>query len=247
MSVERLLDHRRLWAAKPVLARVYAPWFDALLEAAPRGARVLEIGAGPGLLEPRAREKRRDLRWVASDIHAVEWNDLAADAGRLPLRDGSVGAVVGLDVLHHLARPAAFFAESARVLAPGGRIAVVEPWITPFSWPIYRFLHQEDCRLSVDPWDPFPGEAKDSFEGDAAVPWRLVRDTGREKWRALGLEPPRVRRINALAYVATLGFRTGSLLPMPLCKPAMALDRLAGPLAPLLALRARVTWEKASV
>ena len=78
------------------------------------------------------------------------------------------------------------------------------------------------------------------------MPWRLVRDTGAERWRALGLEPPRVRRINALAYVATLGFRTGSLLPMPLCKPAMALDRLAGPLAPLLALRARVTWEKAS-
>src|SRR5512147_2187323 len=133
MSVERLLEHRRLWAAKPVLARVYEPWFDALLEAAPRGARVLEVGAGPGLFEPWARQARPDLRWVASDLHVMPWNDLAADAGRLPLRDACVGAVVGLDVLHHFASPAAFFAEAARVPAPGGRIALVEPWITPLS------------------------------------------------------------------------------------------------------------------
>jgi SAM-dependent methyltransferase len=245
VSVERLLEHRRLWAAKPVLARVYEPWFDALLAAAPPGARVLEVGAGPGLLEPRAGRTRPDLRWVASDIHAVPWNDLAADAGRLPLRDASVGAVVGLDVLHHFARPAAFFAEAARVLVPGGRIALVEPWITPLSWLVYRFLHQEDCRLSVDAWDPFPGPGKDSFAGDAAVPWRIARDTGAARWRELGLAPPRIARINALAYAATLGFRAGSLLPLRLCGPAMAVDRAARPLAPLLALRASLTWERA--
>jgi SAM-dependent methyltransferase len=241
VSVERLVEHRRLWAAKPVLARVYEPWFDALLDAAPRGARVLEVGAGPGLLEPRARARRADLRWVATDIHPVPWNALAADAGRLPLRGGAVGAVVGLDVLHHLGEPAAFFAESARVLVPGGRLALVEPWITPLSWVIYRFFHQEDCRLSVDPWNPFR-EGKDSFDGDAAVPWRLVRDTGAAGWRSLGFAPPRVRRVNALAYVATLGFRAGSLLPLSLAEPALALDRLARPLARLLALRAELTW-----
>jgi len=244
VSVERLLEHRRLWAAKPVLARVYEPWFDALLDAAPRGARVLEVGAGPGLLEPRARATRPDLRWVATDLHAVPWNTLAADAGRLPIRGATVDAVVGLDVLHHLGDPAAFFAEAARVLPAGGRLALVEPWITPFSWVIYRFLHQEDCRLSVDPWRPFPGEGKDSFEGDAAVPWRLVRDTGEARWRELGLAPPRVRRVNALAYLATLGFRPRSLLPLGLAGTAAALDRAAGPLAPLLALRAELTWER---
>jgi SAM-dependent methyltransferase len=245
VSVERLLEHRRLWASKPVLARVYEPWFDALLAAAPHGARVLEVGAGPGLLEPRAREKRPDLRWVATDIHAVPWNALAADAGRLPVGNAAVGAVVGLDVLHHLPDPAAFFAESARVLSPGGRLALVEPWITPLSWLIYHVLHQEECRLSVDPWRPFPGEGKDSFDGDAAVPWRLVRDTDAARWRSLGLAPPRVRRVNALAYVATLGFRKASLLPLPLAAPAMALDRAARPLAPLVALRAEITWERA--
>jgi SAM-dependent methyltransferase len=243
VSVERLHEHRRLWAAKPVLARVYAPWMDALLAEAEPGARVLEVGAGPGFLSLRARERRPDLRLTASDLHPLPWNSVAADAGRLPLASGSVQAVIGLDVLHHLASPEGFFREAARVLADGGHLALVEPWITPLSWVVYRFFHQEDCRLSVDPWHPFP-PGKDSFEGDAAVPWRIARDTPRGRWRELGLSPPRVRRLNAFAYVLSLGFRPGSLLPLPLASPAMALDRATSPLAPLTALRAVLTWRR---
>ncbi len=246
MSRERLLEHRRLWRAKPVLARVYDPWFRALLSAAPAGARVLEIGAGPGFLAEAARAARPDLRWLASDLHAVPWNTLAADAGRLPLATACVQAVVGLDVLHHLPDPAGFFREAARVLAPGGRLALVEPWITPFSWLVYRFFHQEECRLSVDPWQPFPRQGKDSFDGDAAVPWRLLRTTPTVRWRELGLQPPRTRLINAFAYLLTLGFRPGSLLPAAAAAAVVSVDELSRPLAWFVALRARIEWEKAT-
>jgi len=245
LSLERLLEHRRLWRDKPVLARVYAPWFTALLDAAAPGARVLEVGAGPGWLAEAARERRPDLRWVASDLHPAPWNTLCADAGRLPLAAHSVDAVVGLDVLHHLAAPADFFRESARALRPGGRLALVEPWITPFSWVIYRFFHQEDCRLGVDPWRPFAGVAKDSFDGDAAVPWRMARDTPADRWNALGLRPPRVVRLNAFAYLLSLGFRPVSLLPEGVAPALVAADRATRPLAPLTALRALLTWETA--
>jgi SAM-dependent methyltransferase len=153
--------------------------------------------------------------------------------------------VLGLDVLHHLARPAAFFREAARVLRGEGRLALVEPWISLLSWVVYRFLHQEGCRLSVDPWEPFPAGGKDSFDGDAAVPWKLVRATPAAGWAELGLRPPRVRRLNAFAYLLSLGFRPASLLPPPLVRPIRALDRLAGPAAPLTALRALVAWRKA--
>jgi SAM-dependent methyltransferase len=244
MSRERLAEHRRLWQAKPVLARVYAPWFEELLEAAPRGMTVLEVGAGPGFLTAFARERRPDVRWIASDLHVATWNDLAADAGRLPIVSAGVGAVVGLDVLHHLARPGEFFSEAARVLRQGGRLSLVEPWITPLSWVVYRFFHQEDCRLGVDPWDPFPGPGKDSFDGDAAVPWRMARDTRPDEWRRLGFRPPRVRRLNAFAYLLSLGFRAASLLPPPLVRPLVGLDRVSGPLAPITALRAVLTWER---
>ncbi len=246
MSVARLEEHRRLWAAKPVLARVYQPWFEALLSPAAPGARVLEVGAGPGFLGLFARGNRPDLRWIASDLHPAAWNDLAADAARLPLCDGSIDAVVGLDVLHHLARPASFFAEAARVLVAGGCLALVEPWITAFSWPVYRFLHQEDCRLGVDPWNPFPRDGKDSFDGDAAVPWRMLHATPKERWRALGLEPPERRPINAFAYLLSLGFRPASLLLPSLAGALMMLDRAFAPVAWLTGLRAVLTWRKAA-
>jgi SAM-dependent methyltransferase len=244
MSLERLAEHRRLWRTKPVLARVYAPWFASLLDAAPAGARVLEVGAGPGFLAEHARDRRPDLRWIASDLHAAPWNTLAADAARLPLAGASADAVLGLDVLHHLAAPADFFRETARVLCAGGRLALVEPWISPLSWMVYHFFHEESCRLGVDPWSPFPPGRKDSFDGDAAVPWRMARTTPAGRWRELGFSPPRLTRWNAFAYLLSLGFRPTSLLPAPLAGPLLAFDRASRPLAALTALRALLTWEK---
>jgi SAM-dependent methyltransferase len=244
----RLAEHRRIWEGKPVLSRVYAVWFDALLQALPPRARVVEIGAGPGFLSAYARERAAGITWVASELLETPWNDVVADGLQLPFGAGSFDAVVGLDLVHHLARPAAFFAEAARVLRPGGRIAVIEPWVSPLSYPIYRWLHQEGCTLGLDPWDPFGRDAafgKDPFRGDAAVLRRLVRDTSPARWRELGFSPPTVTRMNGFAYLLSLGFREGSLLPGPLATVLMKADRTLGPLSPFAALRALAVWEKA--
>jgi SAM-dependent methyltransferase len=247
MSRPRLEEHRRLWREKAILPRVYEPWFEALLRVAPEAGRILEVGAGPGFLAERARISHPRLRWIAADLIAAPWNSMAADAGRLPLGPASVDAVVGLDVLHHLGRPAAFFSEVARVVRPGGRLALVEPWITALSYPVYRFFHQEDCALGVDPWDPFPkGAAKDSFDGNAAIPWKMLRRTGTEEWSRLGFHPPRAQALNAFAYLLSLGFRPGSLLPEALLRPLQRLDSLLRPLAPWLGLRASLVFSRLS-
>jgi SAM-dependent methyltransferase len=245
MSLERLHDHRAIWVRKPVLARLYEPWFDALLAQAPARGRVLEIGAGPGFLRDHARARRGDLRWTATDIVATPWNDVAADGTRLPFASGAFDAVLCLDLVHHLASPRDFFAEAARVLRSGGRLAAVEPWVSPLSYPVYRFAHQEGCDLGIDPWAPFGGGPKDAFEGNGALTWKVVRAADAAAWKAMGFEPPSVRRLNAFGYLLSLGFRPGSLLPAGLAPLARRIDDATRPLAALTALRALVVWEKA--
>jgi SAM-dependent methyltransferase len=248
MSRDRLDEHRRVWAGKPVLAQVYGVWFEALLSELPPG-RALEVGAGPGFLREYARQRRPDIAWIAVDVIPAPWNDLAADALGLPLRAGTVGSVVGLDLVHHLASPRRFFQEAARVLRPGGHIAVVEPWVTPLSFPIYRWLHEEGCTLGLNPWDPFhlkEGETKVAFQGDAAVVRRLLVTTTPQEWQSLGFRPPRRRILNGFAYLLSLGFKRGSLLPPRATPFFLRLDERLRAAAPLFGMRALVVWERAA-
>lgn len=224
---------------------MYEVWFDRLLEQLPRGAITVEVGAGTGVFATYARQRRPDLRWFATELAVTGWNDVVADALRLPFQDAAIDAVVGIDVLHHLARPRWFFTEAARVVRGGGRVALVEPWVTALSFPIYRFFHQESCSFAPDPWHPFAASGdttKTAFDGNAAVLPLLVRRTAIRDWPALGFAPPRLELLNGFAYALTLGFRAASLLPVGAAPAVLRLDRWLRPLAPVLAFRATAVW-----
>jgi SAM-dependent methyltransferase len=168
---------------------------------------------------------------------------VVADAQVLPFPGESFHAVVGIDFVHHLARPLEFFREAARVLKPGGELRAVEPWVSPFSFPIYRFLHQEGATLGLDPARPFErGGAKEPFDGDAGVTRSIAAKVDAAAWRKLGFSgAPALARINGFAYLLSLGFKRFSLLPGFLVGPVMAVDRFlpAGLTAMRIDLRAR--------
>jgi hypothetical protein len=199
------------------------------------------------LLGEHARRTRQDLRLVETDILTTPWQSAVADCLSLPLRGQSISAVLGLDVVHHLARPSAFFSEAARVLVAGGRLAVVEPWITPLSFPIYRWLHQEGCRRDLDPWDPFDLGSqfrKEAFQGDAAVVWKLVKETPDSRWRELGFGAPHLTVLNGFGYVLSRGFKPATLLPRFLAGTILGLDRRLESWAPWLGMRVLAVWER---
>ncbi len=91
------------------------------------------------------------------------------DGHQLPFANACLRAIAMTDVLHHLPKPREFFREAARTLRPGGVIAMIEPWVTPWSTFIYTKLHHEPFRLNADQWE-FPATGPLSG-ANGALPW----------------------------------------------------------------------------
>jgi SAM-dependent methyltransferase len=106
----------------------------------PSGGIALDVGSGPGSVTATlGRAAGPDGLALGLDIsepmlaRAVSAQAgpnvgfLRADAQQLPLRDETVDAAVSISVLQLIPNPAATLAEMARVLRPGGRMAVLVP------------------------------------------------------------------------------------------------------------------------
>ena len=127
----------------------------AILDAAGEGPfrRLVDLGTGTGrmltLLGPRARSavgldlSRQMLNIARSNVADA---GLAAcelrhgDIFRLGLADGEADLVVAHQVLHYLGEPASAVAEAARLVAPGGRLLIVD--FAPHDLEFLRAEHQ---------------------------------------------------------------------------------------------------------
>src|SRR5438105_5089115 len=110
----------------------------------PRGSMVVDLACGTGDFCEELR--RQGLRPLGVDFaaqmlaHAHTRAPLVrADILRLPLRDGAIdGAVCGF-ALRNVVDIAACFAETARVVRPGGRVAFLE--VAPPRTTLVRSAH----------------------------------------------------------------------------------------------------------
>jgi SAM-dependent methyltransferase len=123
----------------PVTAELAARGVELL---GPAAGTVLDVGGGDGRLAPVL--VRAGWRVVAADLsramsgraRSAGVPAVVADAGRLPVRTGSVPAVLAAFLLPHMSELAPVLAELRRVLAPGGRAVLVtwaEPGLSPFT------------------------------------------------------------------------------------------------------------------
>jgi ubiquinone/menaquinone biosynthesis C-methylase UbiE len=128
------------------------------------GDRVLDLGCGGGRHAFEAY--RHGARVVAADLDLKELppvsdmfaamraegeaappaaaTALSADATRLPFGDGSFDAIIVSEILEHIPDDAAAIAEIARVLRPGGIVAVTVPaWLPErICWALSSEYHE---------------------------------------------------------------------------------------------------------
>ncbi|MFD9305377.1 class I SAM-dependent methyltransferase [Streptomyces sp. NPDC060048] len=104
------------------------------------GERVLDAGCGTGRALPELRaavgpsgtvigaDLTPQMLAAARDAgRGAAGVLLLADAARLPLRDGALDAVFAAGLIAHLPDPGANLRELARVVRPGGRLALFHP------------------------------------------------------------------------------------------------------------------------
>lgn len=132
---------RSIIKEKAFLHKLYTDGYTRILRCIPAektvAGTVVELGSGGGFLKEILPEA------IASDVFWCPHLSLVFDARMMPFASGSVRALVLVDVLHHIPDAGLFLKEATRVLAPGGVVAMLEPWNTPFSRWIYQNLHPE--------------------------------------------------------------------------------------------------------
>ncbi|MDX2021294.1 MAG: class I SAM-dependent methyltransferase [Deltaproteobacteria bacterium] len=206
----RFTEHRLAFERNEPLRSLYEEWYGRVGSHLPSHALgpVVELGSGPGLASGFLPQM------LLTDVVRAPWHHLLVAAEDLPFASGTVGALVLFDVLHHLPSPERFFREAMRALAPGGRIVVCDPYISPVSYPVFGWLHEEGFDFSVDPFSPTWPAGKDPFAGNQAVATQLFF----RKWGAFEEKFPALRlvtreRFAGLSYPLAGGFGRKPFVP----------------------------------
>ena len=185
---------------------------------------------------------------VCTDIVKLPWLDAVVDAQQLPFAKSSLANIVLFDALHHLENVRYFFDEALRVLQPGGRVIIMDPYISVSSWPIYRFLHPEPVNFDQDPLALRPMQpGRKPFDANQAISTILLERSSRRFHELYPtLKKLRHHRLGFIAYPLSGGFERSSLIPVWMMRPILTVERLLGVLSRYLAFRILVVLEKRS-
>jgi len=192
---------------KTFLRRIYDDWYQMIRDRIPTGeGMVLELGSGAGYFHRFVPEVIQSEVFFCENVHLV------ADARRLPFPDGSLKSIVMTDVFHHIPNAEDFLREAVRCIRPGGRIVMVEPWVSPWSKLIYTRLHHEPFLPDAESWEIPPSGPLSGANG--ALPWIVfVRDRPRLAAAFPQLRIEAIQPMMPFRYLVSGGVSMRNLMP----------------------------------
>lgn len=198
---------KRIIASKPFLKAIYDEWYGMLASELPAGpGEALEIGAGSGHCSQFIPNLITSEMFPCPGVHVI------LDAQQLPFADGSLRAILMTNVLHHIPHVGRFFIEASRCLRSGGKILMIEPWVTYWSRFIYSHFHHEPFDPEATDWSFV---SKGSLSGaNVAIPWILfARDRTPFEARFPELFIEDIRPFLPFRYLVSGGVGMRSLMP----------------------------------
>ncbi len=198
---------RAIIESKPFLKRIYQEWYETISGHLPDiDGPVLELGSGAGFLS------RYVPRLITSEIFNCPGIQVVLDGQALPIAMESLRAIVMTDVLHHVPDPRRFFREAARCLRVGGRILLIEPWVSRWSRIVYTHLHHEPFQPDSRDWTiPLNGPLSGA---NGAMPW-IIFERDIEQFAAAfpRLKVELVQPFMPFRYLVSGGVSLRTLMP----------------------------------
>jgi SAM-dependent methyltransferase len=198
---------REIVRQKSFLRKIYAEWYAGIVAGLGRNeGPILELGSGAGFLQ----EVLPSL--IASDVFFCPGISVILDGRDLPFMNASLGAIVMTDVLHHIPQVEKFLREAGRCIKPGGRMVLVEPWVSKWSGFVYSHLHYEPFLPEAEDWDfPSPGPLSGA---NGALPWIVFkRDQDLFEREFPEWEIQTIRLMMPFRYLLSGGISAHDLLP----------------------------------
>jgi SAM-dependent methyltransferase len=234
--------NRDAWANKPELRAAYSRFYQVVADRVqrPLSAPILEIGSGIGAI----KEFIPDC--ITSDLFANTWLDRQENCYQLNFASESLSHLVLVDVWHHLRYPGTALEEFKRVLAPGGRIILLEPACSLLGHIVYRFFHHEPVAMRAPiTWYAPPGFSAaqaDYYAAQGAATrlfWHAEHREQLQGWNIREVTP-----IVSFPYLASGGFSGPHFSGPLLGKILRGCDFIAGYFPRLFAARLLVVLEK---
>jgi SAM-dependent methyltransferase len=233
-----MLTYRRIWHEKRILRTIYHAWYRVICrDLHASRAPTLEIGGGSGNF------KEFYPAVVSSDVCFSPWLDLQMDAQTIAVKNHSVANIVMTDILHHLSDPLAFLEEAGRVLQKGGRVILLEPFPSSFSYGVYKFFHPEPMRPHARCLE---AAMRPPIEINQAIAYRFFFKDHRTFAAHFNgvFRIVKRRRLSALLYPLSGGFEHRSLIPQALVPLFQIAEAVLQPLMRWCAFRCYVVLER---
>jgi len=192
---------------KPFMRRMYVEWYQLLKQSLPAETKcIVELGSGPGFISeiiPQA---------ISSDILFLPYLDVVMNGRLLPLRAQCLDALLMMDVFHHISDAESFFYEVDRVLRVGGRLVMIEPWVTAWSKWVFTRFHHEPINMEVTEWAFKPDGPLTG--ANQALPWIVFdRDRSQFEKKFSNMNVLQVLPMMPLTYMLGGGFSHHVSLP----------------------------------
>lgn len=157
------LQKQRSNSLLPAQRVYYSALYEKIKNQIKETDKVLEIGAGAGI----SSNFLNQTSIISTDF--LDWDSKSGvqgnvDAENLPFENNSFDVIFGIDMIHHVNNPYKVLDESIRVGKENGKVILIEPYVSVFSFIIYKLFHEEhttysyDFRKIYDPANPQEGD-----------------------------------------------------------------------------------------